>query len=256
MKSFLRYFVIVFGVYALVNTGTAGSLWYSADFLSGKLSTHCSYELITPVVQSRVADDVDVSSFVEQFNAERRADRDALLQRMQTAFENGECNGAYIHYFERSEFEITTPLYSHFVSFVMTDFRFTGGNHGLHTRRSYVYDSSMGKDPRLSSLADLFDQADFTHVLQVIEQKLLADEHFDPEFGWNGIKRSWNSLADITNYYVNQNGIVIFFNQYEVAPYVVGPVDVVISWPEALKDIGMTWTGEKMAQTLQQQIDL
>ncbi len=74
--------------------------------------------------------------------------------------------------------------------------------------------------------------------------------HFDPSFGWNGIKKQWNSLADITNFYINNSGIVIYFDDYEIASYNEGGGEYTILWSEAMQDIGMHWSGEKMAKAL------
>ena len=256
MKHLGRWMFAVFWSSA-VSSASAGGLWFSADYQGGAFDTHCRYEMVTPVINPRgwSAEQEGVRVLTKRFNAARKLERDAKIQAMQAAFAEGKCNGSDNTHFASSFFTVTTPLYSNYVAFLITDYQYWGGTgqyNFLTKHRSYVYNLAARWDNEIhiASLAALFDAKQFQAVVQRIEEKLVAADYFPLEMGWNSIKSRWTGLSDITNFYPSDKGIVIFFGDGELGFPVEDIYEVTISWDEALNDIGMLWEGEQMAKAL------
>ncbi|QAA30972.1 DUF3298 and DUF4163 domain-containing protein [Clostridium manihotivorum] len=103
-----------------------------------------------------------------------------------------------------------------FVSLVVDYYQFTGGAHGLTTRNTYNYDFVKGRRLRLFELfKDGYDYQ--TKINNIIKQEIAKkpDEYFQDQNGFKGIKNK-------QDFYIDNNGIVIVFQLYEIAPYVAG----------------------------------
>lgn len=98
-------------------------------------------------------------------------------------------------------------------------YQFTGGAHGITTRKAYSLDIDSGK---ILSIKDLFktdykyDEAINSEIRKQIETD--KDKYFSGKEGFNGISEN-------QNYYLVDDSIVIYFQQYEIAPYAAGIVE-------------------------------
>ena len=250
MQSVLKITValLISGLFS--SAAVAVNLWFSADYLAAKLGDQCGYEFTTPVMMPRTLDDERIVALVEQFNADQREKRDALIQDMREFFDAGYCNGFQLREFRGSDFTVTTPMYSN--SVLVTHYRDHGGNHGFSTQQAYTFDLTTAfiGAKQIESLADIFAKESFPLVLQLIDKKLHQTPRFDASFGWDKLKQQWMALSNITNFYLTDRGVVVYFEEYEVGPYSDGIIEVIIYWSEALNEVGLTWTGEKMAKSL------
>jgi hypothetical protein len=103
-----------------------------------------------------------------------------------------------------------------FVSLVVDYYQYTGGAHGLTTRNTYNYDFNQGKRLRLFELfKEGYDYQ--TKINDVIKQQIAKNpsEYFQDENGFKGIKNK-------QDFYIDNDGIVIVFQLYDIAPYVSG----------------------------------
>lgn len=116
----------------------------------------------------------------------------ALWSSCQKYYENGTVLSLYIDYY-----------------------RYTGGAHGLTERRAYNYNLSTGEDLELK---DLFQTGyDFRTVInEQIKKKIAAEPeyYFTGDMGFKDINEK--------NFYIENNCLVFYFNQYEIAPYAAG----------------------------------
>lgn len=93
---------------------------------------------------------------------------------------------------------------------------YSGGAHGMTDRHAYNYDLETGKT---LSLKDLFMPG--YEFKKMIDEAIAAeinqrpDDFFPAEYGFQGI-------AAEQNYYLQNDTLVIYFNQYEIAPYAAG----------------------------------
>jgi hypothetical protein len=105
------------------------------------------------------------------------------------------------------------------LSLSLTDYQFTGGNHGLIDETSYTFDLSTGK---ALSLSDLMQSGSgyITYfnsgIRKEIDKRVASGDlvEFDSE--------KFSSIADDPAYYLTSRGIVFYFQQYEYFPYSEG----------------------------------
>ncbi|MGL5351936.1 MAG: DUF3298 and DUF4163 domain-containing protein [Clostridium sp.] len=102
------------------------------------------------------------------------------------------------------------------LSFYIDYYQFTGGAHGITNRVAYNIDINSGRD---MLLGDLFkDKHTYEKLInKEIEKEIAknADNYFIGKDGFNGIKKN-------QRYYIEDNNIVVYFGEYEIAPYATG----------------------------------
>lgn len=112
------------------------------------------------------------------------------------------------------------------ISIPIKTYNFTGGAHGMSYLKSYNYDLLSGKELKLK---DMFkDDVDYKKVVnsfikQEIEKK--QDIYFSGDEGFKGIE-------DNQAFYIDDDGIVVYFQLYDIAPYYVGIPKFKMTWKE------------------------
>ena len=108
---------------------------------------------------------------------------------------------------------------------------YTGGAHGREIFRYVNLDPETGEPIPLASLfedgyeAKLLDVAEkrFREVRQVAPEVSLTDAGFTFEGG---------AFSLSENYAIAEEGLIFHYNPYEVAPYALGPTEIVLPWEE------------------------
>lgn len=102
-------------------------------------------------------------------------------------------------------------------------YEFLGGAHGSTIRTSYTIDKKLEK---ILNLNELFTYGyDYKTIINnEIKKQISAepDKYFLSEDNFNGIE-------DNQNYYISGNDLIIYYQQYEIAPYVAGMPEFKIS---------------------------
>lgn len=101
------------------------------------------------------------------------------------------------------------------LSFYYEIYQFTGGAHGSTTRYSYNIDIDTGEN---LTLEKLFKDKDYKKIIDDEINKQInmnKDEYFLGKDGFNGVNEN-------TEFYINGDTLIIYFQQYEIAPYVKG----------------------------------
>lgn len=102
------------------------------------------------------------------------------------------------------------------ISFYIDYYQYTGGAHGITTRKAYNIDLKSGKQLLLK---DLFKK-DYDYKA-IIDNEIISiinsnkEIYFDEGSIFKGIK-------DDEKFYINQDSIVVYYGLYEIAPYVTG----------------------------------
>jgi hypothetical protein len=102
------------------------------------------------------------------------------------------------------------------LSFYVDYYQYTGGAHGLTERRAYNIDFKTGE---LLPLATLFEP-DYAYKA-VIDKEINRQIALDPETYFEG-DMGFQGIGQEQNYYLDGENLVIYFNQYEIAPYAAG----------------------------------
>jgi len=112
---------------------------------------------------------------------------------------------------------------------------FQGGAHPTSNITYQVFSLKTGKEIPLSELVPEEKMVDLTKV---------AEKHFrrvrglkpDETYENAGFQFEQNKFALNKNFLFSKDGLAFCFNQYEIAPYAMGPTEIVIPW-EDLKNL-------------------
>lgn len=102
------------------------------------------------------------------------------------------------------------------LSFYIDYYQFTGGAHGLTTRRAYTLDVKNGNKLKIKNLfKNGYDYKSF--IDKEIKKQVDAnkEKYFEGLEGFNGIN-------DEVKFYIKGDNLVIYYGQYEIAPYASG----------------------------------
>ncbi len=152
------------------------------------------------------------------------------------------CTDFFNSYQANLDFTVATPLSSRIASVVQSYYYFTGGAHGNGASLGTTFDSQTGEVYR--DMSAFFEDSGLETFKAKLEERLKEQykDGFDPEFGWIQWKDSMKSMSDIGNFYFDADGLVIYFNSYDIAPYAAGPMDIVFFWWE-LSELGLKKEG-------------
>ena len=110
----------------------------------------------------------------------------------------------------------------------MQDYLYEDGAHGGLLRVTFNFALVNGQPKRLS-LADFFTTG--SDYRSQVEKILLAKLHKDPRALFIGTVTALTP-AQLNRFVVESDGLRFWFDQYEVAPYSAGPVDVKLTIAE------------------------
>ncbi|MDQ1234660.1 hypothetical protein QE450_002158 [Paenibacillus sp. SORGH_AS306] len=112
------------------------------------------------------------------------------------------------------------------ISIIYSDYLYTGGTHGMPASIDYNFDLRTGKLLHLNSVITNKKQMNNlkTSLSQSLQAKYDAGENIFQEaiLDFN--------IDNKTTFYFYNKGIVIRFNQYEVAPYSEGTIDIKVPY--------------------------
>ncbi|MCJ2148815.1 MULTISPECIES: DUF3298 and DUF4163 domain-containing protein [Bacillus] len=106
------------------------------------------------------------------------------------------------------------------LSFLIYDYQFSGGAHGMYTVTSYNFDFDKHKQVVLTDV--LNNQAKIEKAKNYIFSYI--NEH--PEQFYSDLKKSDIRLDEQTAFYYTSSGISIVFQQYDIAPYAAGNQEI------------------------------
>ena len=108
------------------------------------------------------------------------------------------------------------------------NYEYTGGAHGMSYTNNFVFDLETGK---LISIDEIFNKQWKNVLTSQISSAISQDE---PEFVGQLTKLGYweNEIEPNENWYINREGIGFYYNQYEIAPYVMGVSDIFIPFSE------------------------
>ena len=107
-----------------------------------------------------------------------------------------------------------------FISLTQNRYQYTGGAHGMNWLTASNVNLQTGRDDQLS---DLFvTDADYRGFLNQFVRREGSKRNY-PLWGFNGIRPD-------SSFYLTKEGIVLFFQPYEIAPYSEGVVRMLVPY--------------------------
>ncbi len=134
-------------------------------------------------------------------------------------------DGTVDHTYEFLQNYLVTYNQNGMLSLVMNQYSYTGGAHGMTSRIGLTFSL---KDGKLLSLDDLLKGKNPTYKLGLDKFVLKSLQGFE---GYYGEFKGLNADVD---YYLKTDGLTLFFQQYEYAPYSSGFPTFVIPFDQVL----------------------
>lgn len=113
------------------------------------------------------------------------------------------------------------------LSITVMYYQYTGGAHGMEVQRGYNFDLKTGKQLQLS---DLFE--DGFNYKQAIDKEVLdyMNAHKDKFFSES--ITSFKGISTNQPYYLEEGNLIVYFGEYEIAPYSSGIPEFKIPYSE------------------------
>ena len=176
-----------------------------------------------------------IEAFAKSYAHKYRKDLEPMYIKEMEELADGQTMGAWYSYYKKIESRITR------CEGILLTYRsyyeeYTGGAHGMYAT------SFLNLDLRTLApvtLDDLFI-SDYTEELtDLLWAQLMKDnevstreELFDLGFASTG------ELTPTENFYIDNQGITFFYNVYDIAPYVMGPVTISLKRDDVAHLIG------------------
>jgi hypothetical protein len=161
-------------------------------------------------------------------------------ERQKAMIEEAESNSEYILTEPYHTYELVSRFNQYYItentlSFYVDYYSFTGGAHGMTERKAYNFDLNTGEELTLS---DLFvENFDYTTMINERVQRAInqdPDTYFTREHGFKGITGD-------QGFYLENNNLIVYFLQYEIAPYAAG----IRTFPIPLQSINQKFDNDK-----------
>jgi len=144
-----------------------------------------------------------------------------LFEEAKEVYEYNKKNGYPIMVFELYYTFTVTYNTNNILSLYTDEYEFTGGAHGLTNRQSQNWDFRMG---RQITLQELFPR-DLNYVSNILKQ-INDTISRDIENGNNIYFDNYCCLTaenfNVNNFYLENGNIIIYYQQYDIAPYSSG----------------------------------
>lgn len=114
-----------------------------------------------------------------------------------------------------------------YVSIACVDSEYLGGAHPSHQAVFVTFNKKNGKKVSLKNVANCSIKQFNQKVVNRLSRKISSDYKamFNESYKSDLLKYKFSNY----NFYYDKNKLHIYFNQYEVGPYSMGPVDIVIN---------------------------
>jgi hypothetical protein len=107
-------------------------------------------------------------------------------------------------------------------NYVFSTNLYTGGAHGIQVRKTF----SFSPDGQLLTINNLFNNPkDLETFSKIVRSKLLKRENAQTDWINDG---AGPKIENYQSFIVKDDGVVVLFDQYQVAPYSDGQIDITI----------------------------
>ena len=107
------------------------------------------------------------------------------------------------------------------VSLFTEDYSYLGGAHGSTIRQSQTWDFQSGKQLKLNDFFSCKDS--FTkYIFNEIDRQIIERLKKSPSSYFDDYPKLLRGNFNVNGFYLRPDGIVIYYQQYDIAPYVTG----------------------------------
>ena len=117
------------------------------------------------------------------------------------------------------------------LSFYYDTYNYTGGAHGTTIRKSDTYSLNTGREIPLSAYYKNITTYR-KNILEIILQQADKRQQENPGMFFDEYRSLIKKYFNEESYYLTPDGIVIYYGQYDIAPYAVGIVEFVVPYSQ------------------------
>lgn len=207
-----------------------------SDMLEYDGETVLTYKIEFPqflsLVYSRTAQRMN-TYYKENARAFERYIRKTLYPQAVDQYRYSKENGYPVMVYEAEQVFTITYISNLYVSLYTDQYTYTGGAHGSTTRTSETWNLPRG---RMMPLKAFFPPRfhyraySINSIIREIERQNAAGD----SVYFEDYKENVNATFDENSFYLTPDGIVIYFQQYDIAPYSTGIPEFIIPYPRRL----------------------
>ncbi len=178
-------------------------------------SANMKVDLNIPVLQGMI-DDKAQTAINAQFEKDVMDIKTELISQLDRYVQNAKQNDYPIRSYELVTRYQECYQNEKFLSMYLDYYQYTGGAHGMTERRPYNIDLTTGKKLTLKELFQ--DNYDYKSIIDQEVRKQISlnpKDYFSGDMGFKGI-------AEDRSFYIQEGFLVVYFGQYEIAPYSSG----------------------------------
>lgn len=145
-----------------------------------------------------------------------------LYQMAMVEYEYSIANNYPIHQFEAYVDYVVTYNENCFLSLYFDQYEYAGGAHGLTVRTSDTWNLPKSKRVELYEMLLPCRSTGIAYVLETIDQQIENEIKQGNIVFFDDYQKLVRESFKTNNFYLTEDGIVIYFQQYDIAPYVYG----------------------------------
>lgn len=116
-----------------------------------------------------------------------------------------------------------------FISYTQQEYEYSGGAHGMPYWIPHTFDLHTGEELGLS----FFVANEEEEFKDIVTEQFIKMYDVEPEWYWdNAVEIVRESVDFESPFYLKQEGLVIYFGPYELAPYAAGFVEIVVPYED------------------------
>lgn len=169
---------------------------------------------------------------LEEFAGDAREAIDASLVEIETQLLAPPAGGASGRE-RRAEYEISVAadasVRDTLLTYTIVRESYTGGAHGMSTTEYHTYSTAGGYE---LTLADLLTEKQLAGLTEAIRRKLCAQYSAADDEALAALGIFPDYIAPTENFRLDDEGLLLLYNPYDVACYAFGPVEVLLTTAE------------------------
>lgn len=188
-------------------------------------------EIIYPVFTGENSEKFNalVKKLVDEFKAEFETEQ----EKAEMDFKDGLAEVGDFPEYDNFQIALTTNLNKQYLCFFTSRHTYAGGPHPNSLHAGYVVDRQTAREIRLSEYLAPYDLSEYDAAYYAAERFKLGYENPDEVFDLvDDLSGALLSLIGQHHWYLNDDGLVIFADPYDVAAHAYGMIAATITKPE------------------------